>query len=256
MRAIALANQKGGVGKTTTTANLGASLAILGNRTLMIDADPQANLSTHYGVNVSDGEPSLYNLLNGDAAAPKVVRATQVEGLDLIPSHINLAGAEVELVGMVGRETVLKEAVAEVTEKYDFVLVDCPPSLGLLTLNAMTTVREVFIPIQTEFFALQGMSKLIETVDLVRRRLNPGLKVTGILACQYDPRTNLSLDVLNNIKEYFADRLFKTVVRRNVTLAESPSHGEPIARYAGASRGNEDYMALAREVVSMEGRGG
>jgi len=252
MRSIALANQKGGVGKTTSTANLGASLALLGKRVLMLDIDPQANLSVHFGVNIFGEEKSLYELMVDRAKAEDVIRKTAVEGLDLIPSNINLAGAEIELVGVVGRETVLKEALGGVMDKYDYVLIDCPPSLGLLTLNAMTTAREIFIPLQTEFFALQGMSKLLETVEIVRRRLNPDLQVTGIIACMFDRRTNLANEVLDNIREYFADRLFQTVIRRNVKLAESPSHGAPVAKYAHGSRGSKDYLALAQEVLANE----
>lgn len=251
MRSIALANQKGGVGKTTSTANLGASLALMGRRVLLVDIDPQANLTTHFGLSVAEDQPSVYDVLMDSTPPEKAVMPTATAGLDLIPSEINLAGAEVELVGVVGRETALRGAMRAFMAGYDYVLFDCPPSLGLLTLNAMTTVKEIFIPIQTEFFALQGMSKLMSTVELVRKRLNPELRVAGIIACQYDSRTNLSAEVLANIKEFFPGKLFKTVVHRNVKLAESPSHGEPIAVYARASRGNEDYMALAREVEGV-----
>ena len=254
MRSIALANQKGGVGKTTSTANLGASLALLHKRVLVVDIDPQANLSVHFGVNIFGEEPSLYEAMVDRVAVQDILRPTQIEGLDLIPSSINLAGAEIELVGSVGRETVLKEALSGILGDYDYVLIDCPPSLGLLTLNAMTTVREVFIPLQTEFFALQGMSKLMETVEIIRRRVNPGLEITGIIACMFDRRTNLAHEVLDNIREYFEDRLFQTIIRRNVKLAESPSHGAPIATYAKTARGNTDYTALAREVLAQEAK--
>jgi len=252
MRSIALANQKGGVGKTTSTANLGASLALLGKRVLVIDIDPQANLSVHFGVNIFGDDQSLYDVMIDRAKAADVIRETGVENLDLIPSNINLAGAEIELVGTVGRETVLKEAIGGLVRKYDYLLIDCPPSLGLLTLNAMTTVKEIFIPLQTEFFALQGMSKLMETVEIIKRRVNPDLNITGIIACMFDRRTNLAHEVLDNIREYFADCLFETIIRRNVKLAESPSHGVPIAKYAKNARGNKDYMALAREVLAQE----
>jgi len=252
MRSIAFTNQKGGVGKTTSAANLGACLATLERKVLLVDIDPQANLSIHFGIDIFDDRKSMYDMMIGEAKVEELVSATKVANLDLLPSNINLAGAEIELVGVVGRETILKEALQPVLEGYDYVLVDCPPSLGLLTLNALTTVREVFIPLQTEFFALQGMSKLIETIRLVRRRLNPDLQVTGIIACMYDGRTRLSQEVLSNIEEYFPDRLFKSNIRKNVKLAESPSHGKPISTYDRASRGCRDYMALAREVIAQE----
>ena len=252
MRSIALTNQKGGVGKTTSAANLGACLSLLGQRVLLIDIDPQANLSVHFGVDVYTDEASIYSMMIGEATVDQVIRRTSLKQLDLIPSNINLAGAEIELVGVVGRETILKEAVQPVIGNYDYVLIDCPPSLGLLTLNALTTVREVFIPLQTEFFALQGMSKLMETIRLVRRRLNPDLQVTGIIACMYDGRTRLAQEVKANISEYFPDRLFKSVIHKNIKLAESPSHGKPISAYDRTSRGHKDYMALAREVIERQ----
>ena len=252
MRSVALTNQKGGVGKTTSTANLGACLALEGKRVLMVDIDPQANLSVHFGVDVYTEERSVYAMMIGEARADEVICRTEVPQLDLIPSNINLAGAEIELVGVVGRETILKEALQTVMEGYDYVLVDCPPSLGLLTLNALTTVREVFIPLQTEFFALQGMSKLMETVRLVRRRLNPDLRVTGIIACMFDGRTRLAREVKANIMEFFPDKLFASVIHKNVKLAEAPSHGKPISSYDRSSRGHRDYRALAREVLEQE----
>jgi len=254
MRSIALTNQKGGVGKTTSAANLGACLALLGRKVLMVDIDPQANLSIHFGLDIYTDAKSAYDVLIGEARAEEIVQHTQVANLDLIPSNIDLAGAEIELVGVVGRETILKEALAPVMAGYDYVLVDCPPSLGLLTLNALTTVREVFIPLQTEFFALQGMTKLMETIRVIRRRLNPELQVTGIIACMYDGRTKLAQEVCANIEEYFPGKMFAAVIRKNVKLAESPSHGKPISGYDRNSRGCKDYMALAREVIEGETR--
>ena len=254
MRSIALANQKGGVGKTTSAANLSACLAALGKRVLLIDVDPQANLSVHFGVDVYAEMKSLYTMLIGEARADEVITRTAIENLDLIPSNINLAGAEIELVGVVGRETILKEALGPVMGRYDYVLVDCPPSLGLLTLNALTTVNEVFIPLQTEFFALQGMSKLMETIRLVRRRLNPNLQVTGIIACMYDGRTRLAREVRANILEFFPEKLFESVIHKNVKLAEAPSYGKPISTYDRRSRGSRDYKALACEVLAQEER--
>ena len=254
MRSIALTNQKGGVGKTTTAANLGACLAALGRRVLLVDIDPQANLSVHFGVDVYTERKSVYDMMIGEARADEVIQRTRVKQLDMIPSNINLAGAEIELVGVVGRETILKEAVQPVLSGYDYVFVDCPPSLGLLTLNALTTVKEVFIPLQTEFFALQGMSKLMDTIRIVRRRLNPELHVSGIVACMYDGRTKLAQEVKANILEFFPDKLFDSVIHKNVKLAESPSHGKPISMYDRKSRGCRDYTALAREVVAQEDR--
>ena len=254
MRSVALTNQKGGVGKTTSAANLGACLAGLGRRVLLVDMDPQANLTVHFGVDIYTEEKSIYTVMIGDARADEVVCRTQIKQLDLIRSNINLAGAEIELVGVVGRETILKEALQPVMGQYDYVLIDCPPSLGLLTLNALTTVNEVFIPLQTEFFALQGMSKLMETIRLVRRRINPQLQVTGIIACMYDGRTRLAQEVRANIQEFFPDRLFETVIHKNVKLAEAPSYGKPINIYGRNSRGCKDYTALAREVVAQEER--
>ena len=255
MRSIALTNQKGGVGKTTSAANLGACLALLERKVLLVDIDPQANLSIHFGLDIYTDAKSAYDVLIGEARAEEIVRHTQVAGLDLIPSNIDLAGAEIEMVGVVGRETILKEALAPVMAGYDYVLVDCPPSLGLLTLNALTTVREVFIPLQTEFFALQGMTKLMETIRVVRRRLNPDLQVTGIIACMYDGRTKLAQEVCANIEEYFPGKMFTSVIHKNVKLAESPSHGKPISGYDRNSRGCKDYMALAREVIEHEAGG-
>ncbi len=254
MRSIALTNQKGGVGKTTTAANLGACLALQDRRVLLIDIDPQANLSVHFGVDVYTDGKSVYDMMIGEARADEIIQRTSVKGLDLMPSNINLAGAEIELVGVVGRETILKESLQTVMNQYDYVLIDCPPSLGLLTLNALTTIKEVFIPLQAEFFALQGMSKLIETIRIVRRRLNPGLNVTGIVVCMYDGRTRLGKEVRANIQEFFPDKLFGTVIRKNVKLAESPSHGKPISSYDKTSRGYKDYMALARDVIAQEKR--
>ena len=252
MRSIALTNQKGGVGKTTCSANLGACLAQLGSRVLLIDIDPQANLSVHFGVDVYTDRKSVYDMMIGEAPAGEIILRTEIKQLDLMPSHINLAGAEIELVGVVGRETILKEAVQPLMGQYDYVIIDCPPSLGLLTLNALTTVKEVFIPLQAEFFALHGMSKLMQTIRLVRRRLNPELHVTGIVVCMYDSRTRLSKEVKANIQEFFPEKLFKSLIRKNVKLAESPSHGKPINIYDRKSRGYKDYVALAKEVLAQE----
>lgn len=253
MRSIALLNQKGGVGKTTTTANLGACLAMLGEKVLVIDMDPQANLSVHLGVDIHKLKYSIYNIITGDSKPDDVILNTKIQGLDIIPSNIDLSGAEIELVGVVGRETVLREYLGNVLDRYDYVLIDCPPSLGLLTLNVLTLVREIFIPLQTEFFALQGVSKLLDTHEVVRKRLNKNLEITGIIFCMYTSRTRLCKEVIEKVKEHFAkDQVFDTVIRKNVKLSESPSHGKPIISYAPGSHGSEDYMSLAKEVVQQE----
>lgn len=253
MRSIALLNQKGGVGKTTTTANLGACLAMLRKKVLVIDMDPQANLSVHLGVDIHSLKYSVYNIITGDCKPDEVILNTKIKGLDIIPANIDLSGAEIELVGVVGRETVLKEYLGNILGRYDYVLIDCPPSLGLLTLNVLTLVHEIFIPLQTEFFALQGVSKLLDTHEVVRKRLNKNLEITGIIFCMYTSRTRLCREVIEKVREHFAkDQVFDTVIRKNVKLSESPSHGKPIVSYAPSSHGSEDYMSLAKEVVHQE----
>lgn len=252
MRSIAFINQKGGVGKTTSTANVGACLAAFGKKVLLIDLDPQANLSIHLGVDVNGKDLSIYQIICGKKKVDEVLTKTAVKGLELIPSAIDLASAEIELVNTVGRETIVKFYLDEVLSRYDYVLIDCPPSLGLLTLNALTVANEIFIPLQTEFFALQGVSKLIQTFDIIKKRLNSSLEITGIIPCMYDSRTKLGNAVLEKIKEYFEDKVFTTSIRKNVRLSESPSHGMPITTYAPDSHGAKDYEELAREVVAQE----
>ena len=253
MRSIALLNQKGGVGKTTTTANLGACLAMLRKKVLVIDMDPQANLSVHLGVDIHSLKYSVYDIIRGACKPDAVILSTKIHGLDIIPANIDLSGAEIELVGVVGRETILKEYLGGVLDRYDYVLIDCPPSLGLLTLNVLTLVHEIFIPLQTEFFALQGVSKLLDTHEVVRKRLNKNLEITGIIFCMYTSRTRLCKEVIEKVREHFAkDQVFDTVIRKNVKLSESPSHGKPIVSYAPSSHGSEDYMSLAKEVVQQE----
>ena len=253
MRSIALLNQKGGVGKTTTTANLGACLAMLRKKVLVIDMDPQANLSVHLGVDIHSLKYSVYDIIRGACKPDGVILSTKIHGLDIIPANIDLSGAEIELVGVVGRETVLKEYLGDMLDRYDYVLIDCPPSLGLLTLNVLTLVREIFIPLQTEFFALQGVSKLLDTQEVVRKRLNKNLEITGIIFCMYTSRTRLCKEVIEKVKDHFAkDQVFDTVIRKNVKLSESPSHGKPVVSYAPGSHGSEDYMSLAKEVVQQE----
>ncbi len=253
MRRIALMNQKGGVGKTTTCLNLGAALTRRGLRVLLLDLDPQANLTVHLDLRPDSLEQSIYDVLLGRATLADLVRPTSTLGLDLVPSSLDLAGAEMELVSAVGREQVLKEAVARLeetaAEPYDFLLVDCPPSLGLLSVNALTAVREVLVPLQAEFFALQGMARLREVVDLVDKRLNPGLSILGILPSMVDSRTTLSREVLAEIRSYFGAVVFGTAIRRNVKLAEASSHGRTVFEYAPGSNGAADYAALAEEVL-------
>ncbi|MBM4054960.1 MAG: ParA family protein [Planctomycetes bacterium] len=252
MRSIALLNQKGGVGKTTTTANMGACLAALGRKVLVIDMDPQANLSVHLGVDIHNLQNSVYHLIMGNCRPSDVIMHTANIGLDIIPSTIDLSGAEIELVGIVGRETVLKEYLGDSIKEYDYVLIDCPPSLGLLTINVMTFVNELFIPVQTEFFALQGVRKLLDTYEIVKKRLNHNLEITGVILCMYSSRARLCNEVVEKIKEYFDEKVFDTIVRKNIKLSESPSHGQPVISYAPDSSGSEDYMSLAKEVVKRE----
>ena len=252
MRSIALLNQKGGVGKTTTAANLSACLVMLGKKVLAVDMDPQANLSVHLGIDIYKLKYSIYNLITGECKPDDVIIHTGIMGLDIIPSNIDLSGAEIELVGVVGRETVLKEYMGDVLDRYDYVLFDCPPSLGLLTINVLTLVHELFIPVQTEFFALRGVSKLLDTYDVVRKRLNHNLEISGIILCMYTSRTRLGQEVVDKVREHFKDKVFNTIIRKNVKLSESPSHGKPIISYAPGSHGSEDYMALAKEVVQQE----
>jgi chromosome partitioning protein len=256
MRRIAVTNQKGGVGKTTTTVNMGAALARLGQRVLICDLDPQCNLTVHVDVDPAAEAPCLYDLLGGRATLAEVVRPTAEAGLEVAPAGVDLAGIELELATAVGREMILSEAFKADAEdrgqRWDFVLVDCPPSLGLLSLNALVACDEVFVPIQAEFFALQGLGKLWDVVRLVQQRLNPALAITGMVSCRHDPSTNLSKAVIANVREHFGDVFLKTIIRRNVKLAEAPSHGKTIFSYAPDSRGAEDYLALAQEILTGE----
>jgi chromosome partitioning protein len=250
MRRIAILNQKGGVGKTTTAVNLGACLTEMGHKVLLVDMDPQANLSIHLGIEAGLDEPSVYTLMRGEHTAEQVMRPTRVPGLFVLPANIDLAGLEIELSAMFGREMQLREALKDLDSGFGFVLVDCPPSLGLLTVNAMCATRELFIPLQTEFFALQGLGRLTSTVELVRARLHPDVEITGIIPSMFDVRTSLATEVLRDIREHFGDKVFKTVIRKNVRLAEAPSFGAPITIYDEKCYGAEDYRALAQEVVN------
>ncbi len=255
MRSIAFMNQKGGVGKTTCAANLGAALARRDQRVLLVDVDPQGNLSLHFNVDIYALEHSTYTMMIGQSTAREAVLADVRPGISILPANLDLAGAELELVNAVGRETILRSALGRLLaeESYDFVLLDCPPSVGLLSLNALNAAREVFIPLQTEFFALQGMTRLMDVIELVRSRLGHSVEVTGIISTLYDVRTNLSREVDSEIREYFGERVFRTVIHTSVKLAEAPSHGQTIFEYAGDSRGASEFEALAEEVLTRTG---
>lgn len=247
-RVIGLINQKGGVGKTTTVANLGAALSRLKKKVLLVDMDPQANLSYHLlGAEVLNLEKSIYDTLTGKAGL-KDILVRREDGLEVVPSGIGLSGFEVESAKKAGREILLRAGLTSV-KNYNYILIDCPPSLGLLTLNTLVAVKEVFIPLQVEFFALQGISRLLETIGVVKDRLNESLKVTGIVLCMYDIRRRLSKEIEEKVRDYFKGKVFKTVIRENVSLAESPSYGQSIFDYAPRSHGAEDYLKLAREVI-------
>jgi chromosome partitioning protein len=250
-RIIAVVNHKGGVGKTTTTINLGTALAKLKKKVLLIDMDPGAHATYGLGILAHRRERTVYDLMRGRApvAEIKVEIALDQENLDLVPASIELAEAEVQLSGLPGREFLLKEALDDVPS-YDFIFIDCPPSLAVLTLNAMVAAKEVFIPLQTEYLAMQGLGKLLETVKIVKHRLNPDLEITGVLATRFDKRKILNREVVNRIKEHFGDKVFDVQIRENISLAESPSHGLTIFEYFPGSYGAEDYMALAKEVLN------
>ncbi len=258
MRRIAVINQKGGVGKTTTTANVGAALARSGSRVLLIDLDPQAHLSLHFGVELSDDESSVYDVLTATMPIREVARHVR-DNVTLLPADIDLAGAETELVSVTGREVLLREALDAYPEKYDYLLIDCPPSLGLLTVNALVAVSEVLIPLQTHFLALQGLGKLLETVTLVRQRINPGLSVCGIALCIHESTTRLAGEVVDDLTRFLGaargtnvawanTRLYETHIRRNIKLAESSSFGQTVFDYAPRSNGATDYARLAAEL--------
>jgi len=256
MRRIAIVNQKGGVGKTTTAANLGAALARRGRKVVLVDLDPQGNLSTHLDVEVEDEGPSSYGVLCDGEPFGGALRATSTEGLFVVPADIDLSGAEMELAAAIGRESILRDSIDAweegAPETFDYIIFDCPPSLGLLSINGLVAAREVFITLQTEFFALKGMSKLVEIVQLLKRRLNPELEISGIIPCLYDSRLRLAREVLAEIRRYFPGPVFRRSIRTNVKLAEAPSHGVSIFEYAPESAGASDYLELADEVLAQE----
>jgi chromosome partitioning protein len=251
-RVFAIANQKGGVGKTTTAINLAASLAANDLRVLVIDSDPQGNATTGLGVAKDPDRPSLYQVLLGDVPARDAIQATELEGLHLISADKNLVGANLELVGITNREFRLRERIADIREEYRFVLIDCPPALDLLTLNALIAADSVLVPIQCEFFALEGVSELMDTIDRIRDSFQHPLQVEGILLTMYDDRTNLTRQVAADLREFFGDQVFRTIIPRSIRLAEAPSFGKPILGYDPRSRGAESYIKLAKEILDHE----
>lgn len=250
-RIIAIANQKGGVGKTTTAINLSACLAEAGKRVLVIDMDPQGNCTSGFGLRKNEIENTVYELILGQSSLKQCIYDVEdQENLHIIPSNVNLAGAEIELLDIENdREYILRNEIDYVKDDYDFIMIDCPPSLNLLTVNAMTTADSVLVPIQCEYYALEGISQLIHTIDLVKDRLNEKLRIEGVVFTMYDARTNLSSEVVNNVKENLNTRIFQTIIPRNVKLAEAPSHGLPINLYDSRSAGAESYRNLAKEVL-------
>lgn len=248
-RIIALVNQKGGVGKSTTAVNLGAALAVQGERVLVVDCDPQGNTTTGFGIDKSELTHCIYDVLLQEAALIDVVQRTELELLTLVPATINLAGAEIELVSALSRETRLRQALMPIASRYDYVLIDCPPSLGLLTVNALTAAQEIVIPVQAEYYALEGLTQLTRVVHRVREALNPTLHVSGVLVTMYDGRTRLALEVLEELERYFPEQMFKTQIPRNIRLSEAPSFGKPVILFDVKSRGAQAYISLAKELT-------
>ena len=248
-RIIAVANQKGGVGKTTTSINLSACLAEAGQRVLVVDVDPQGNTTSGLGVDKNNVDNTIYEMMLGECSVEECIIKGVLDNLDVMPSNVNLAGAEIDLIGIEDREYILKKAINSVRDNYDFIVVDCPPSLSMLTVNAMTASDTVLVPIQCEYYALEGLSQLIHTINLVKKRLNPDLEMEGVVFTMYDARTNLSLQVVENVKENLKQTIYKTIIPRNIRLAEAPSHGVPINLYDPKSAGAESYRLLADEVI-------
>ncbi len=248
-RIIAIANQKGGVGKTTTSINLSACIAAKGKRVLVIDMDPQGNTTSGYGIEKNELDNTIYELILGDCSIEDCILKEIFPNISILPSNVNLAAAEIELIGVEKKEYILKNEVDWVKDRYDFILIDCPPSLSLLTVNAMTTADSVLVPIQCEYYALEGLSQLIHTINLVKERLNPELDMDGVVFTMYDSRTNLSAQVVENVKSHLSQKVYSTLIPRNIRLAEAPSYGKPINMYDAKSAGSESYMSLADEVI-------
>jgi len=249
-RIIAIANQKGGVGKTTTAINLSACLAERGKRILAIDMDPQGNMSSGLGVDKKALEFTIYDIIIGEKSTDEVILKEQIENLDVLPANIDLSAAEIELIGIDDKEYLIRNEVYKIRDNYDYIIIDCPPALGMLTINAMTTADAIIVPIQCEYYALEGLTQLIHTIDLVKNRLNEELEIEGIVFTMYDARTNLSLQVVENVKDNLNQDIYKTVIPRNIKLAEAPSYGLPINLYDSKSAGAEGYMLLAEEVIN------
>ncbi|MCY4225386.1 MAG: ParA family protein [Bacteroidetes bacterium] len=249
---IAVANQKGGVGKTTTAANLAASLGVLEHSTLLIDMDPQANCTSSLGLDIKDIKESIYEVIIGKNHPQDVIKTPEeVPHLDLLPANINLVGAEIELISIDNREHLLRHAIADISDRYEYIIIDCPPSLGLLTVNALTASNGVIIPLQVEYFALEGLGLLLNTIKIIRGGLNPNLQITGVLLTLYDARLRLSKQVASEVKSYFGDKVFNTIIKRNVTIAEAPSFGKPVLLHNATSTGAQNYLSLATELVQL-----
>ncbi|EQA3611684.1 ParA family protein [Enterococcus hirae] len=249
---ISVANQKGGVGKTTTTVNLGACLASLGKRVLLVDMDAQGNATSGVGIRKPDVTQDIYDILVNELPIAEATLVTEHENLSIVPATLQLAGAEIELTSMMARESRLKGSLAEVNDQYDYILIDCPPSLGHLTINSFTASDSILIPVQCEYYALEGLSQLLNTVRLVQKHFNPELEIEGVLLTMYDARTNLGNEVVEEVRKYFREKVYETIIPRNIRLSEAPSHGMPIIDYDPRSRGAEVYQALAKEVVNRE----